>query len=60
MQESATMKFREEEPPCLVGAGEAGRGLHAPVGLDPVEGVLVAPAPTTQHRLGPPGTGKLF
>ena len=32
---------------------ETRRGLHAPVALDAVEGVLVAAAAAAQHRLGP-------
>lgn len=35
----------------LVGAGEAGGGFHASVGLDAVERVLVAAASASQHRL---------
>ena len=38
---------------ALVGAGERGRGLHAAVALDAVEGVLVAAAPPAQHALRP-------
>lgn len=38
----------------LVGTGQGGGGLHAPVGLDAIEAVLVAAAPPAQHGLGPP------
>ena len=38
----------------LVGTGQGGCGLHAAMGLDAVEAVLVAAAPPPQHRLGPP------
>ena len=37
----------------LVGARQAGSGLHAAVALNPVEGVLVAASPAPQHGLGP-------
>lgn len=37
----------------LVGTGQGGRGLHAPVGLDAIEAVLVAAPPPPQHGLGP-------
>lgn len=35
----------------FIGTGQAGGGLHAPVRLDAVKGVLVAASPPTQHRL---------
>ena len=37
----------------LVGAGKRGRGLHAAVALNAIEGVLVAAAPPAQHALRP-------
>ena len=36
---------------ALVSTGEAGGGLHAAVGLDPVESVFVAASPPSQHGL---------
>ena len=38
----------------LVGTGQGGGGLHAPVRLYAIEAVLVAAAPPTQHGLRPP------
>jgi hypothetical protein len=38
----------------LVGARQRWGGLHALVRRDPVERVLVAPAPAPQHRFRPP------
>lgn len=35
----------------FIGAGEAGRGFHAAVRLDAVEGVFVASSPSSHHRL---------
>lgn len=35
----------------LVSAGEAGGGLHAPVGLNTIESVLVTASSPSQHRL---------
>lgn len=35
----------------FIGTGQAGGGLHAPVRLNAVKGVLVAASPPTQHRL---------
>eukprot|EP00959_Pyramimonas_sp_CCMP1952_P317010 6635393-Pyramimonas_sp.AAC.1 len=39
---------------ALVGARQTRCRLHAPVALDPVERVLVAPPAAAQHRLRPP------
>ena len=37
----------------LIGTRQTRRGLHAPVALDAIEGVLVAAAAAPQHRLRP-------
>lgn len=33
----------------LVGAGQAGRGLHTAVRLDPIESVFIAASSSSQH-----------
>lgn len=38
---------------ALVGTGQGGGGLHAPVGLNAIEAMLVTATPPAQHGLGP-------
>lgn len=51
---SEKQKYVPPAEDTLVGTGEAGRCLHAPVGLNTIKSVLVAASSSSQHRLKKP------